>query len=77
MCGYPTVHEHHIFYGHNRKKSEKYGMKVYLCPRHHTGDMGVHNGNKTLDLTLKMIAQRKFEEVYKEEFIEIFGKNYL
>ena len=52
-------------------------MKVYLCPRHHTGDMGVHNGNKTLDLTLKMIAQRKFEETYKEEFIEIFGRNYL
>ena len=73
---------HHIFFGTaNRKLSEKYGLKVWLCKEFHTGSNGVHN-NRVLDLLLKEIAQRKFEEYYKgtynrSDFIRIFGKNYL
>ena len=27
-----TIEEHHCFGGPNRKLSEKYGLKIYLCP---------------------------------------------
>ena len=75
-----SLEEHHVFGGYNRKKSEKYGLKVYLCPEHHrTGREAVHqedkNGNKRL---LQAIAQEKFEEVHKDlDFISIFGRNYI
>ena len=60
-----------------RKQSEKYGLKVWLCMRHHTGDRGVHF-DKGLDRKLKEMAQTKFEEAHtREEFIKIFGRNYL
>lgn len=73
------IHEHHVVYGTaNRTLSEKYGLKVYLCARHHNmSNEGVHY-NKALDNTLKQLAQRKFEETYpNESFIKIFGRNYI
>ena len=78
ICKRPYVHKHHIFEGMNRKMSEKYGMVVYLCPEHHNmSDKGVHF-DKALDLELKRQAQRQFEETNsREEFIEIFHRNYL
>lgn len=72
-----NLHSHHIFEGRNRKNSEKYGLKVWLCGRHHNlSKEGVHF-NKEFDLELKKIAQKKFKKVYKEEFIDIFRRNYL
>lgn len=73
-----NLQEHHIFFGTaNRKQSEKYGLKVYLCLMHHTGNRGVHF-DKELDLKLKRIGQEKFEETHtREEFIKEFGRNYL
>lgn len=73
-----NLHEHHIFYGTaNRKQSEKYGMKVWLCGRHHNlSNEGVHF-NRELDLQIKRMAQKKFEETYKDlDFIRIFGRSY-
>lgn len=72
------LHSHHIFGGPNRKWSEKYGLKIWLCPEHHNmSDAGVHF-NKALDLQIKQIAQREFEDTYtREDFMRIFGKNYL
>lgn len=69
---------HHIFGGPNRKKSEKYGMKVMLHHSMHRGTPhGVHT-NRHNDLIVKMYGQRKFEELYPDlDFIEIFGRNYL
>ena len=69
---------HHVIYGtSNRKNSEKYGLKVWLCHRHHTGDEGVHF-NKDLDLMLKQTAQKEFEKTHtREEFMTIFGRNWL
>lgn len=78
--------EHHIFYGSaNRALSEAYGLKVYLCSMHHQYAFGNNpeaiHGNPTssgTDLMLKRIAQRKFEENHtREDFVKIFGKNYL
>ena len=38
---------------------------------------GVH-ANKALDIELKRMAQRKFEEKHtREEFMREFGRNYL
>ena len=74
-----NLHDHHIYFGSaNRKQSEKYGMKVFLCQEHHTGRSGVHF-NRDLDLHLKKVAQKKFEALYgaNKSFREVFGKRYL
>lgn len=87
LCGKlladPVVHgyteEHHVFGGTaNRKLSERYGLKVYLCLRHHReGPQAVHNNRANAQL-LKADAQRKFEETHtRNEFLEIFGRNWL
>lgn len=66
--------EHHMIHGANRKHAEKYGLKVYICKACH---MGVHDKGIN-DRYLKEVAQRKFEENHThEEFMRIFGKNYL
>lgn len=73
-----NLHEHHIFYGTaNRRMSERYGMKVWLCQEHHTGQNGVHF-DRQLDLLVKTVAQGVFEEKVgdREKFIEIFGRSY-
>lgn len=72
--------EHHVFYGTaNRKLSEKYGLKVYLCMEHHTYDGGpeaVHRNND-IDTRLKEMAQIDFETKYPTLcFRAIFGKTY-
>lgn len=80
LCGTTlNLHDHHIFFGTaNRKKSERFGLKVYLCMEHHTGSSGVHF-NEDLDDGLKKLAQKKFEELYgsRETFIKEFGKSVL
>ena len=81
VCGtIYKLHRHHIFYGTaNRKQSEKYGCWCYLCARHHNmSDVGVHF-NHELDLKIKRMCQKKWEEIYgdREEFIKTFGKSYL
>ncbi len=80
VCGSWNVEDHHIFFGvAKRKKSEEYGLKVWLCPTHHRGTQGIHgrDGHK-LDLELKQLGQKAFEWKHsREEFIKIFGRNYL
>ena len=80
VCGTTyNLHDHHIFFGTaNRKQSEKYGMKVWLCQEHHTGRSGIHF-NKDLDNHVKKLAQQKFEALYgaNTSFISVFGRNYL
>ena len=75
-----NLHDHHIIYGtSNRKKSEKYGLKVWLCAYHHNmSNEGVHF-NKSLDLALKTKAQTYYEKHYgsREDFIREFGRSWL
>jgi len=73
-----NLHRHHCFGGANRKHSEKYGLTIYLCGYHHNlSNEGVHF-NKELDLLVKQMAQKKFEEIYShEQFMKIFKRNYL
>lgn len=52
-----------------------YGMWCDLCRDCHTE---VHQGNGELNNKLKRDAQTAFEKRFtREEFIQIFGKNYL
>lgn len=72
------LNEHHIFGGPNRKNSEEYGLKVYLCHDHHIyGPEAVHN-NARIRHELQRTAQKLFEKQHShKEFMEIFGRNYL
>lgn len=75
------LQEHHVVFGAgNRKLSERYGLKVYLCVRHHLADGGpdaVHRSRATRELLCKE-AQKCFERTYPDlSFREIFGKNWL
>ena len=81
ICGDTrNLHRHHVYQGTaNRKKSEKDGCWVWLCPAHHNmSNSGVHN-DKVLDRKLKAICQIEWEKVYgsREDFIRRFGRNYL
>ena len=69
---------HHIFAGHaNRKISEKYGLKVWLCHRHHTGTDGAQY-DSDLNLQLKAEAQKAFEKLHgHEEWMRLIRKNYI
>lgn len=78
ICKTPhNLHEHHVFEGCYRQASEKYGLTVWLCFKHHTGDEGIHFNTK-LDRQLKAKAQKAFEQIYgHEKFMQIFKKNYI
>lgn len=69
------LEDHHIFGGTaNRKISEKYGLKVWLCGYCH---QGVTTCNQDY-YRLKAVAQERFEELYShEEFMAVIKKNYI
>lgn len=76
LCGQKgCLQEHHCINGTaNRKKSEEYGLKVWLCPDCHRM---VHS-NIPLLVELKKDAQTFFIAAYPElDFLTIFGRNYL
>ena len=79
VCGTTRgIHKHHIFGAYNRNNSEKYGCWVYLCGKHHNlSDEGIHF-NKKLNEEMKKYCQVQFELKYShDDFMKIFGKNYL
>ena len=73
------LQEHHALPGTaNRRLSEKYGLKVYLCLQHHTaGPEAVHT-NAANRMLVAREAQRAFEKRGSHErWMEIFGRNYI
>ena len=72
------LEEHHAIHGTaNRRLSEKWGLKVYLCPAHHRRVHDSKDGRKD-DLYIQRAAQDAFRERYPyEDFRQIFGKNIL
>jgi hypothetical protein len=61
----------------NRKNSEEYGLKIWLCLEHHRGQTGVHSDQALCDFVHRT-AQQAFEKEHsREEFMTIFGRNYL
>lgn len=74
-----TCEEHHVMFGMaDRKLSEKYGLKVYLCPQHHrTSKEAVHK-DRDINESLRKMAQRAFERDHtRKEWMETFRVNYL
>lgn len=73
-----NLEKHHIFGGVARRDlSEKYGLTVWLCHEHHTGNTGVHSNKQFMD-DLHELGQTVFSEVYGDQlFFERFGRNYL
>lgn len=81
LCGARVgLEEHHIFGGANRKWSEKYGLKIYLCgiKCHREGEKSAHRCKETAD-SLHRLGQIAFEGRHgsRADFMQIFGKNYL
>ena len=72
------LEDHHIFGGANRPKSEKYGLKVWLCHYcHNEPPRGVHHNRQNMD-KLRQIGQKAFQEKYPDkDFIFEFGRNFL
>lgn len=73
--------KHHIFGGAYRKKSEKYGLTVYLCHSscHIFGDLAVHRNSGTAQIIHEYGQKKAMREQNwtTEDFIREFGKNYL
>ena len=82
ICGrHMPTESHHIFFGTaNRQLSEKFGLKVDLCHEcHNEPPNGVHFSNIQCRF-LQKIAQSEAMRYYgwsKDEFMQIFGRNYL
>ena len=82
MIGYvDPLDKHHVYYGSLRSKSERYGLTIYL---HHDrchifGENSVHK-NAKIDRKVKKYVQKVAMSHYgwtTEDFIKLFGKNYL
>lgn len=74
-----NLQNHHIYGGGRRQISEQYGLKVYLCFRHHTGSNEAVHRNVAFESNLKELGQRYWEENIgtREQFIRKFGRCYL
>lgn len=79
VCGKKDTEVHHIYFGSNRKISDKYGFTVRLCPEHHRGTNGVHGKNgHEIDMILKRTQQVLYEANHsREDFIKLIGRSYL
>lgn len=82
VCGAThNIMAHHIFYGTaKRQLSDKYGLIIYLCGKHHNlTNEGIHF-NKELDNKVKAMAQFRAMDYYNwsiDEWMKIFRRNYL
>ena len=78
LCNHRATEEHHIFGGFNRKTSTKYGCVVNLC---HDCHSKVHfDGDRSFMNELRQECERWCLDTYKwtiDDFIKIFGRNYL
>lgn len=81
ICGSNQwLEEHHCYGGANRKLSEKYGLKVWLCHYcHNEPPNGIHH-NAEHNRLLKAQVQKLAMIHYKwslEDFRRLFGKSYI
>lgn len=79
LCGsHRDIEIHHIMGGANRKLSDRYGLTVPLCHEcHNEPPYGAHFNPEVMNY-LKRVGQEAFEREYShEEWMRIFGRNYL
>lgn len=78
ICGYVgDTARHEVLHGANRSLSKKFGLWIAVCPRCHRNIHAEDNGKY---LYLKESAEERFLHEYNvsiDEFISIFGRNYL
>ncbi len=71
---------HEIFGGINRQQSIKYGLVIFLTLEQHTGtNKAIHKDKKFMEYAHK-IGQKTWQKYYnktKEDFIKVYGQNYL
>lgn len=68
------LEKHEVFAGRNRQTSMKFGLVIPVCQKCHEKIPKT----KTLNQNLHKIGQKAFEKKHKNEnFIKLFGKNYL
>lgn len=75
VCGLNNgIEINEVFMGRNRNNSMKYGMCMPLCHEHHE----MFHNDREMQLYYMKMFQSKFEETNsRENFINIFKKNYL
>lgn len=74
LCKNKKEDLHELIEGKNRQVSMKYGLVIPICRKCHE----IVTNDKTLQDKLHKVAQKEFKKHYKtENFIQIFGRNYL
>lgn len=74
LCGNKKDDLHELIEGKNRQASMKYGLVIPICRKCHE----IVTNDKTLQDYLHKVAQKEFKKHYKtENFMQIFGENYL
>lgn len=75
ICGKPKQNLHEIFMGRNRQNSMKYAFVIPVCIGHHR----ICHNNIQIQEFWRKKGQLYFEKSIgsREEFISIFGMNYL
>lgn len=76
LCGNTqSLERHHLIFGRGRRElSEKYNLVDWLCGRCHRK---VHMQRNLMDWS-KQEGQKRFEKEYgREEYMRVFGRNYL
>ena len=73
MCGKPKQDLNEIYPGRNRQNSMKYGCVIPMCRNCHTK----YTNDRNLQLYWMKLCQKKFNEIYEEDFLSIFRRNYL
>ena len=79
-CGNPCIEEHHLIEGRGRRKlSEKYGLKVPFCHKHHTWCHEYAYKHPVFAQSMHILAQLAFERVHgtREDFRRIFGEYFI
>ena len=75
-----NLDKHHIYFGGNRKISDKNGFWVWLRHDYHIADSPnrtPHN-DREVDLWLKAECQMEFEKTHtRDEFLKLIGRSYL
>ena len=76
-----NLHRHHCFYGAGRRQtSEREGCWCWLCAHHHNmSNDGVHF-DRGLDRKIKEMCEEAWLEENDatiDDFIRVFGRNYL
>lgn len=68
----------YLIFNEYPKQSNEYGLKINLCYRHNDFNKYQEKFRNALELSLKQLAQNKFEETRKRKsFIKHFNKSHL